>query len=172
MLHTGAVTGYIPRPYRRAIHNVEKTLDLLDRSHDAVTAHLRRLSILRAKVVAKYRALRRNFGVVAAPPMDSHIVVPMQTRRLLKRYYATGLAETGAETNEAVEHEEEADEEEPQASFLESAESVSADADAEVAEDAEAEEDTGVDADAEDEDAEEPAFMEVDEDMFFDEPLN
>jgi len=127
MINSGVVSGYIPYEYRRALRNVGKTLQLLDRSYDAVTAHLRQLSVMRAKVMAKYHALRSRAGVIVAPPVASHMYVAPHTRRLLKRYYTGSLAETDSQAEEQVEEqaEEEIDPEQI-LSFIEAAEQANA----------------------------------------------
>lgn len=101
-----------PRFHRRALRRVTKSLRLLDRAQDALTAHLRQLAAMRAKVQQKLETLRNEHikrgYVLMPPPSRVSGPIPVQVKNLLRNYLMSAL-EVGSEAEAEAESEAEAD---------------------------------------------------------------
>ena len=92
------IPAFGPKYHRRAMHRVRKSLELLDRAYDALSAHLKQLSAMRAKVQAKLDYLQTeqlNRGYMVLPEkydgnFNGHIA-----RKFLRSYLLNAM-EQGA----------------------------------------------------------------------------
>lgn len=99
-----------PRYYKRAIGRVTKSLELLDRAYDALSAHLKQLTAMRAKVKARLdrlNALQLKHGYMLLPDAPKP-ALPVQVSTAVHQVFMNAL-ETEAETEQEAEAETEAE---------------------------------------------------------------
>jgi len=133
---------------RRAIRRVTKSLELLDRAYDALSAHLKQLAAMRAKVQAKLEYLQSKhidagYVLFPHPENDNQPVVPDQVKGLLRSYLINSLSEKDAVAKKGEVTPEDV------VALIEAEGEVEAEAEAEADVEAEADEEAEVEAEAE-----------------------
>jgi len=87
-----------PKYHRRAMHRVRKSLELLDRAYDALSAHLKQLAAMRTKVQAKLdhlQTMQLSRGYLSLPEHYDGTFNGRVARKFLKSYMLNAM-EQGA----------------------------------------------------------------------------